>query len=223
MTGRPMAVHKQLRCPSCGALSTIEHASCPACGTSLAPQRDSVDMDDVLADVSDLMEELNAKTAPGSPEIGEKRSAATVAPPAPSLAAPAPKKEMAGSKEVYQCLICGSTIPPDARHCRVCGTIFVDESLAHDFRGIPVTKIGRSSEIDPGDHELGQTRRPETVKMAPVAIAKAGAPQRPIAARAPEGQAPDSDQPRRVDELPGMEVEGAKRPVVKKKIIKRKV
>ncbi len=217
-----MAVHKELRCPSCGALSTMEHSACPACGARLAPERDAVDVDDILADVSELMDELDAGSSPEPPGMGQRRSSATVAPPAPALAAPAVKKGAEGAKEVYQCLICGSSIPADAQHCRVCGTIFVDESQAPDFRGIPVTRISRSSEIDPGDHELGQARRAETVRTAPVVPAKGGPPQRPAMGGTPPAQPAIPGRPGTVDELPGMEVEGARRPVVKKKIIKRK-
>jgi hypothetical protein len=188
----------------------------------LAPERDAVDIDDVLAGVSSLIDELNGGGSPGPPDIGRRRSTSTVASPAPALAAPPARRETAPAKEAYQCLICGSTIPADARHCRVCGTIFLDESQASSFRGVPVTRIGRSSEIEPGDHELGQAHRTETVRMDPVQMARGAVPHRSPAAAAPCGAPPTPGQPRTADELPNMEVEGARRPVVKKKIIKKK-
>jgi ribosomal protein L40E len=221
-TGAYMVVHKELRCPSCGALSTIDHSSCPACGGRLAPDRDAVDVDDILSDVSRLMDELSAEPAREPSGRGTKHPAAEGPQPPPVLAGPAVKKDGAVAKESYQCLICGATIPADAGHCRVCGTIFVDEAQAQSFRGIPVTKIGRFSEIDPGENELGQDRRAETVRIEPPVPARGGRPQRPVAAGAAVAEAVPSGRPPRADELPEMEFDGIRRPLVKKKIIKRK-
>jgi hypothetical protein len=217
-----MSVHKELRCPSCGALGATDQSSCQACGALLVPERDAVEVEDVLADVSRLMDELDAGSSPQHTGKGGKRPAATVAPPAPVLAAPSSKKEGTAAKETYQCLICGSTILADAQHCRICGTIFVDESQAKDFHGIPVTKITRSSEIDPEENELRQARRAETLRIAPPVAARGGMHLRPAAAGTPAAESAPAVRPVRVDELPEMESEGTRRPVVKKKIIKRK-
>jgi RNA polymerase subunit RPABC4/transcription elongation factor Spt4 len=221
-TGAYMVVHKELRCPSCGALSTIDHSSCPTCGGRLAPDRDAVDVDDILTDVSRLMDELAAEPSGEPSGRGGTHPAAAGPPPPLVLAGPSVKKDGVVAKESYQCLICGATIPADAGHCRICGTIFVDESEVHSFRGIPVTKISRSSEIDPEENELGQARRAETVRIEPPVPARGGRPQRPVVASAPVAEAVPGGRPARADELPDMEFEGARRPLVKKKIIRKK-
>jgi RNA polymerase subunit RPABC4/transcription elongation factor Spt4 len=210
-----MPVHRELRCPACGALSTIDHSSCPACGGKLVPDRDAVDVDDILTDVSRLMDELAA-----GPPQKPKQKAGLAHSRVP--AGPAVKKDGGAAKESYQCLICGSTIHADAGHCKVCGTIFVDESQATSFRGIPVTKISRSSEIDPEENELGQDRRTETVRIEPPVPARSGRPQRPAAAAMPVADFAPAGRQARSDELPPVEVDGARRPLVKKKIIRKK-
>jgi len=221
-SGESMPVHRELRCPACGALSTIDHSSCPACGANLVPDRDAVDVDDILTDVSRLMDEL-AMGPPQKPaRKGLTAPAAAGPPPSDVPAGPAVKKDGGATKESYQCLICGSTIPADAGHCRVCGTIFVDESQAPSFRGIPVTKIGRSSEIDPEENELGQDRRTETVRIEPPVPARGGRPQRPVAQGMPVADYAPAGRPTRSDELPPGEFDGARRPLVKKKIIRKK-
>ena len=222
MSGESMPVHRELRCPSCGALSTIDHSSCPSCGGLLAPERDAVDVDDILTDVSKLMDEL-AEEPPRKP-AGKDGSAPAAAGPSPGHvpAGPAVKKDAGAAKETYQCLICGATIPADAGHCRVCGTIFVDESQARDFRGIPVRKISRFGEIDPEENELGQARRAEHVRPEPPVPARGGRPQRPTAQGIPVADSAPAGRPARSDELPPVESDGSRRPLVKKKIIRRK-
>lgn len=216
-----MVVHKELRCPSCGALSTIDHSACPACGGRLTHERDAVDVDNILTDVSQLMDDMGRSPAGKTPQDAGKHPAAG-APPASVPAGPAVKTDGGAAKESYQCLICGAAIPADAEHCRICGTIFVDESQVQSFRGIPVTKICRSSEIDPEENELGQARRAETVRIEPPVPARGGKPQRPAAGEVPVVEPGPATRSVRSDELPPVEFEGPKRTLVKKKIIRKK-
>lgn len=262
----------------------MDHSRCPACKGPLIPEKDAMDVDDILTDISQLISDLGKEDkdagAPGTTnappttkaahatvasrsasrrneearaginramdahrtegvqehlELGlpddstelDREAAATV--PAPGKKS-GPEADGEGTKpvtgdgdgeEAYQCLICGSTIPPEAEHCTVCGTIFVDEAEAHSFRGLPVKRLCQNSEIDADDSDLRQTRRAEEIKVEPPLPATGSHPQRltyndmPVVEYGPAGPAA------RADELPPSEFDGPKRSGIKKKIVKK--
>jgi hypothetical protein len=156
--------------------------------------------------------------------------------PAPRSPAAAPGKGSGGAEgrkggeakadtavESYQCLICGSTIPAEAEHCRICGTIFVDEKEAGSYKGIPVARICQSSEIDPEDNDLRQMHRTEEIKVASPLPAQGMRPQRLTAEEMPSVEYGQKGGHGHADEIAAAEFDTSKRSLIKKKVIKKKV
>jgi len=74
---------------------------------------------------------------------------------------PPAEKAKAGSGETFMCMVCGTKVPSDAKKCRICGTIFLDEAKVGTVRGLPVAKVSHPSERGDGAGDRGLVRRTE--------------------------------------------------------------
>ena len=109
--------------------------------------------------------------------------------------------------ETYQCLICGSTVPALADRCPVCGTIFVSETEAQNLTGIPVARVRKRGELEAGELETLQAPRAHEVLNLELPLA------RPLSAHALK----------EADVLPVLEPTENRRPMIKKKVVKKLV
>jgi len=193
-------------------MSPFGTLQCPSCSTALEPEKHSMNVEDILADIGDLMTELGTdgtKAEGAAPAKAEKPAA----PPRPGTAADnLPKPRGSGEEEVvetYQCLVCGARIPADAGKCNICGTIFMSESMAKTFKGIPVSRINNPDEIEPDEVDIGQShvRRSEEIPVE-LPLPKSGTLQE---LRQPE-----------VMPQPVIDNNISKKTVVKKTILKKK-
>ena len=108
-------------------------------------------------------------------------------------------------KETYMCLICGTTVPALADKCPVCGTIFVSETEARTFSGIPVARVPRKGELQAAEAQtLEVPRADEAVNL------ELSTP-RPLSAHALK----------EADVLPVMEPPDHRKVVIKKKVVKK--
>lgn len=108
-------------------------------------------------------------------------------------------------KETYMCLICGTTVPALADKCPVCGTIFVSETEARTFSGIPVARVPRKGELQAAEAQtLEVPRADEAVNLELTT-------PRPLSAHALK----------EADVLPVMEPPDHRKVVIKKKVLKK--
>lgn len=110
-------------------------------------------------------------------------------------------------KETYQCLICGSTVPALADRCPICGTIFVNETEAKNFTGIPVARIPKQGELEAA--EMGNREVPTAHEVLNIELPL----PRPLSARAVM----------EADVLPVLEPGEHSRVIIKKKVLKKLV
>jgi len=110
-------------------------------------------------------------------------------------------------RESYQCLICGSTVPALADKCPTCGTIFLSETDAHDFKGVPVARVPRRGELEAALSTDREVPRAEEVVDLNRPL------PRPLSASALK----------EADVLPVPEPAGQKEGVVRKKVRKKLV
>lgn len=108
-------------------------------------------------------------------------------------------------KETYQCLICGSTVPALADRCPVCGTIFVNETEAKNFSGIPVARIPKRGELEAA--ETGHREVPTAHEVLNLELPL----PRPLSAHAVK----------EADVLPVLEPGEHGRVIIKKEVLKK--
>gem|GEM_PF-1596187 len=109
-------------------------------------------------------------------------------------------------KETYMCLICGSIVPALADRCPICGTIFVSETEARTFAGIPVARVARRGAPEPPGaalHEVPRVGEPVNLEQPN---------PRPLSASALK----------EADVLPVLEAPDTRRVVVKKRVVRRR-
>lgn len=201
-----MLSNNAVRCPSCGATNPPGRGHCAGCGAGLGDGREK----GVLLERS-LPEEM---PRPGNIARSERADVPveyeTVPDPTgkkllePDEEIKVDRADML-EKETYQCLICGSIVPALADRCPICGTIFVSETEAHNFTGIPVARVPRRGELEAGEMETRQVPRAHEVLNLELPL------PRPLSARALK----------EADVLPVLEPAGDRKVIVKKKVVKK--
>jgi len=193
------------KCPSCGKPAASGRSSCAACGAARpgaepgAPAERPLPEDVPAPQRLERPERIYVPVEYEKTEIpGEKKLLE---------AGDEVKVDRADmvEKETYMCLICGTTVPVLADKCPICGTIFVDETEARTFTGLPVARVPRRGELSAAE---AQTREvPRAVESVNLELTT----PRPLSAHALK----------EADVLPVMEPPDHRKVVIKKKVLKK--
>ncbi len=177
------------RCPSCEATNPPGREACRECGTRLFP----------CEAAGPLPENLPP------PSLAERADSAFVPVECEMSGAPRGKKllDVDGELKVDR----AEMVEKESYMCLICGTIFVSETEAHTFSGIPVARVVRK-----GEPEALEARRPE-VPRAEDDVSLERPPPRPLSAGALMA----------ADILPVHEPTDGQKAVVRKKVVKRTV
>ncbi len=195
-----------VRCPSCGTKNPTGRGGCLRCGAPLFKDRtDRGLIESSLPEEMPLpcnIDRIERTSVPVEYETVEEPGRKKLLEPDDEIKVD--RADMV-EKETYQCLICGSTVPALADRCPVCGTIFVSETEADKFTGIPVARVPKRGELEAAEQHPGQVPAAHEILDLETPI------PRPLSAHALK----------EADVLPVLEHGAGEKALVKKRIVKK--